>query len=384
MIWVVVMKLRWFVVIGLVWVLSACTQKHYGPIYFFADLPGPDINIFSIDMNKTTTNHTTHRGSRDASVALDAQGNMVFASNRNIGPKKDIIKRPSARKLGSPQAFNIFYKASEQAEAQKILDTEFNETMVDISPDGQLIAFIRTLRDEQKHPYEELYVYHRGSAKLEKITQNDLVIGIQWAPVGHALLYSDHNYTEAKAQLHLYDADAGTTKVLLDTPWPNAQITSPQWSPDGLKVAFIRHPLGSGAVRTLFVLDLASSQLTELSGDGVQVQQPVSWSSRSDKIVYGGLVGYKEYWHEERREKVYEGGGELYIAALDGKVTQLTHGKTELFTRPVFSPDDALIAYMHSPDAEGKKYSLQIMTSTGKYKDTLYDKVAGVGYLLWP
>lgn len=360
-----------------------------GRIYFFGDLVGPGVNIFSTDLDKNVLQHTADRGSRDISFSLDNNRNLAFTSNRIANRKPKDFSRPSAKRSGRPQDFNVYIlkqgRLEQEAEhlASVVGKTANPETQAKLSPDGKWISFVRTVPESEQKNIEHLYIAAADGGELRKVASDDLIIGADWSNDSGRLLYSSHNYRQKKATLALYQVHSSHTQTLLELTDKNVQIDAPQWSPDEAMIAFVQHPLYAGGVRQLFYFDVPTKTARALSKGDIQVQSPVSWARDSKKILYSALVDYREYWHDEYRRKLYEGSAQIFLTDLTGKATQLTQGASQMHRQPVFSPDNKWIAYLYSEQAPGTKAVLRIMDTAGNQVDTLQDKVSGMGYLMW-
>lgn len=379
---------RYFIAACAASLLLSCAPKKQGRIYFFDDIV-TGTNIVSVDLDGNRTEHTAGRGSREIDMAVADDGTVIYSSNLVLA--EDRAARQNKKKGQSRrQDFNVYLRpssvAGEEATVELIGKSEMPETQAGISPDGQWMSFVRTVLasgPDQKN-VEELYVVKRGSDELLKVASADAIIRPHWSPKGGQLVYSTYAFAEKYGTVAIYRTDTARSELILENPWENSQIDSPQWSPDGKKLSLIQHPLYKDGVRRLYVYDFVRKKLEPVSGDNVVVQAPVSWASDGRSIVYGGMVDYKSGWEESRRQRIAEGSGQIFLADLKSGTTQLTQGDQQRHLSPVFSPNDKLIAYLYSPDLTSKRLSLRVIDRKGKLvKDNLHEKVSGISFLIW-
>ena len=374
-------------------------KPELGSIYFFSKVT-PGVNIFSMDLNKNLTQITTGRGSRDIDMQMGKDGHLMFTSSRVL--PEDRAERAKMGKNNRRQDINTYFlkpgenESNGKYRAVRFGHSNYSEAMAGISHDSQWLSFARTVRDlstpsSRKDGHDEVYVQPmKGEAK--KVLSDDVVIKSDWHPSEAKLAISHYNKAKEKASLSIYDAKSGKTTELLSNPVPGAQIDTPKWSPKGDKIAFIAHnkrvdaskgqTVKSGT-RVLYVYDLKSKKLTAASATDVLVQTPYDWSSDGTEIVYSTYENYKSVWDDKARRKAFKGSSHIYISDTKGKSQRVVGAELQRHTRPVFSPDDSLIAYMYADRFPGKVCELRIIDRKGKLVDTLHNRIHGYGYLLW-
>jgi TolB protein len=167
-----------------------------------------------------------------------------------------------------------------------------------------------------------------------------------WAPDYKSILYIDYNAANA---LKRYTLANGRVDVVYSAP---ASITSPQYSPDGKKIAFALEFPGQG--RDIYVVDADGKNLTQLTTDYYWDEHP-TWSPDGKRIAFAS-------WRSE-------GISKLYVMNADGSDQHVVHdckyaGLPGHCTSPAWSPlaGDERIAY--SVDAPGYQ-SLRIINADG-------------------
>jgi hypothetical protein len=162
--------------------------------------------------------------------------------------------------------------------------------------DGQ---FIRNLTKGFDHRRGWEYIATAGGLR------GNLVPWISWAPRGDKLAYFAR--TEKSKTLVIQNVVSGQVEQRLDLASVDAP-ESPAFSPDGTRVAFSAL---QGAVADIFVVDLATGALTNLTSDGFADYAP-TFAPDGGTIVYTARVS---------------GNDKLFrVASTGGDKTQLTFG----------------------------------------------------------
>ena len=135
----------------------------------------------------------------------------------------------------------------------KSLDKKTTETLYKIegkgytsiptwSPDGSFLAF--SYGDSPR--LGDLYIFNLQTHNAIKITENKLNGGLAWSPRGNIIAVERREPDKFQITLHLVSTDGKC-----DVEVPNLENpSSPTWSPNGEKLAFI-------GVNNIYILDLA-------------------------------------------------------------------------------------------------------------------------------
>ncbi len=149
------------------------------------------------------------------------------------------------------------------------------------SPDGLQIMFSSSM---QGNP--ELYVTDSNGGRPKRLTfSNGASTSPAWNPkTGQSVaMVSDRG---GIPQLYTMNAD-GTNLAKLDLP-DMGYVVDPAWSPNGALLAFSwRRPSGN---YDLYVMDVASRQLVELTRDAARNERP-SWAPDGRHIVFESTRG---------------------------------------------------------------------------------------------
>ncbi len=348
-------------------------------LLFVGKVMGPIANIYSVDESGTLNKITDNILWRDMEADIAADGKIAFMSNR----EEDT--RINMRRKG--ENFNIFITDIEGKNIVQITNTSGQELTPKFSPDNKRLAYLRDLDHKR-----ELCIISMEDKSERIIVSADTIYGYSWSPDGKQLSYAAVN--NKQSSLMIIDLDSKKTKVLLETSRAATntdgeqndtqlqEIVSPQWSPDGNKIAFIVHPLLRGAERQLKIYDIETKSVRLISNKGAQVQDSLAWSDNSKSILYSALINYKFYYDEKIHKKVYEGGMHIFHSQLDGKTTQITTGD-HLFKKPVFSPDEKRIGFLYADALSDRTLQLKTMNLDSSGKKTLHNSVAQNSSLVW-
>lgn len=358
----------------------AAVSAAHAEILFIAKVMGPVSNIYSIAASGGEPAKLTDNARwRDMEADISKDGEIVFMSNREKNSKIDLEKQA--------ERFDIYTMDVNGKNLKRVTDTSGHEIIPKFSPDGKWITYIG-----QANGKHQLNLMKKDGSGARVLAAADNIFDFSWSPGSKKLSYARLDGTDSV--LMILDIESGEDETLLKVSTAAApeddksaglyrvQIVCVQWSPDGDKIAYIKHPFSQGASRQLRVLNLKSGEDKLISSEKSQVQNPVVWSKDSQRLLYSALVGYKFYYDEKIHKKVYEGGMHIFIASLDGKNQQITEGDF-LFKHPVFSPDEKRIAFLYADTLSARTLSLRTMKADGTDIQELYGSVAKRSSLHW-
>src|SRR4051794_20305662 len=231
--------------------------------------------------------------------------------------------------------------------AQRLTDNKARDIYPRFSPDGNWVAFSSN-RDGN---YDVFLIAAAGGKprQLTFHTADDNVVG--WSPDGKKVLFSS---TRAKgafptvATLFEISVDGG-----IEEPVPTDWGASGSYSPDGRKLAFMRHPSvwsrkhyrGSYAA-DLWVLDVAAKSYTKISGQD-DYKGNWMWPMYGDGAIY--FVSDRT----ANEKNIKFGGPEVMksvnniwkVPATGGAAVQVTHHQDGNLYFPSISADRKTIVY---------------------------------------
>jgi Tol biopolymer transport system component len=263
-------------------------------------------------------------------VLLSGQEWVVFKSN-TLGYSSIRMMSPEGEKTKSVTL--IKGERSPQFESLHLLRSK-----IEVSQDGK-IAFV-----SKSHEKDVLYVYDITRKKVtSKKRFEDLVelSSPSWSPDARRVAFvgvGRNGYSD----LYLYDLEGDTLTRLTDDVY---EEKDPSWSPDGKQIAFVsdRGPGGEEGYLNLFLLTLPENEIIPLTS-GAQQDLAPDWSSDGKRLVFSS----------DRN-----GSYDLYLLSLHPEkdssgVSRLTSFLTGAFD-PSFSPDDRTLFF-----TAYEKYSFQI------------------------
>ncbi|HEY9331720.1 MAG TPA: DPP IV N-terminal domain-containing protein [Streptomyces sp.] len=234
-----------------------------------------------------------------------------------------------------------------------------------LSPRGSTVAYIQ--RDDTCIPQTEGCMYARNLviAGSDGSDQHVLVRGI--APETNEAPYVGHPDWSPDGKRIVYDSPRGMEWIKSDGTGQEVLTTTGSagtFSPDGRSIAFVRTtayetPDGWENGRDVWVMDIASRQVHQISSARNALSLPVDWSPDGQRIVY-----------------VTENGlSAVHVAT--GAVTELQSSWTTPLSSiqgPVFSPDGSRIAFSAVDDFDHTQSTYLVDAADGKNLQILTDQ----------
>ena len=176
----------------------------------------------------------------------------------------------------------ILYKMSLKAgKARRFLAMRGMNISGAVSPDGKKLAVIL---DKDGQP--ELYSINTSSGKRKRLTHGRAVESSpSWAPDSRTIVYAS-DASGGRPQIYTISAAGGKPRRITTSAF-SRYCTSPAWSPDGLKIAFVAQIGGNFEI---CLYDVKSRQIYQLTTNPSNDEAP-SWARDSRHIAFARVHG---------------------------------------------------------------------------------------------
>lgn len=342
--------------------LLLCAPVVCAEILFNAKVLGPVANLYTVDESSGNLRKVTDNIRwRDLAADVNSRGAIIFSSNREPDARIDLQRHS--------ENFNLYL--SEPGQPPRALVSGPGQEMIPrFSPSSDLVAYLERSADGDR------LMLATGDGG-EELLKADKIFDFSWAPAGGDLAVAMH----LGGSSGVWRVSVKGDKTRLISSGKSEQVVSAQWSPDGKHIAFVRHPL-DGPGRALWVVDAKEGHEKKISAEGREVQDSISWSADGSRLLYAALVDYQFFYDEEKNKKVYRGAAHIFESDLSDTTRQLSRGKG-LRRAPVYSPDEAHIAYLYADRLDARSLALRVSDRDGKGDRQLFDSVAQRSSLKW-
>lgn len=217
---------------------------------------------------------------------------------------------------------DIYVKIIGAGEPVRLTETANDELNPVFSPDGKSIAFIRNFPDHN----EIILIPALGGAE-RKLYEKASYASVSFSPDGNFLAHA--NLDTSKNEAGIFSINLQTNEKKQVT-FPENKIVdhTPRFSPDGKKLAFIRH--FSSFDREIFVVPTEGGEPRQITKDNVRIYG-LAWNNDNKKLFFTSFrdANRLNLW------QVSLSGGELQL---------IPTGSKELQSLAV-SPDGKTIAF---------------------------------------
>ena len=293
-------------------------------------------------------------------VVVDAQARIVFQSDRDghVHPR-----------FGWP-TYEIYVMEVDGNNQRRLTNHPNWDISPSWSPDGKRIAF---MSDRDGHvnmpgglPSYEIYVMDADGGNQRNITNNpDSDSSPSWSPDGKRIVFNSNrdgnrDGNRNNYEIYVMDADGNNQQRLTDNDFYD---TSPSWSPDGKRIAFISrrdgHFIGDGGLTyEIYVMDADGGNEQRLTNNRKSDTSP-SWSPDGKQIIFasdrkGDGVNY-----------------EIYVMDADGGNEQRLTNNRVRDGAPSWSPDGERIVFVSNPDGKHENYEIYVMDNDGGNQQNL-------------
>jgi Tol biopolymer transport system component/DNA-binding winged helix-turn-helix (wHTH) protein len=189
---------------------------------------------------------------------------------------------------GSDQRWNIYVKMVDSETPLRLTNANAADLSPAWSPDGKWIAFIRSSAQGNG-----VYIVPSIGGPERKIYDLHCFIdwddpGISWSPDGKLLIFPDFKSQSSPSTIVSLDVATLQATKLTNIPDSWDGDSTPEFSPDGTKIAFTRGE--EGATRNIYVMDANGHNPRPLTKEGALIQG-LTWTPDGKSIVFSSSIG---------------------------------------------------------------------------------------------
>jgi Tol biopolymer transport system component len=192
--------------------------------------------------------------------------------------------------------FHIYTKDVDGNDVHSFTTGDGSEGSPVWSPDGRTIAFIRYATAPERSGVYLSSGFEESGRKITSISPLHDIANrhLDWSPDGKFLAVVDKTPAGEGTAIFLVSAQDGTRSQLTSSSQPTIIDTSPAFSPDGKRLAFLRFR-GSNA-NDIYVLPITGAEPRRLTFDNAFISD-YAWTPAGDEIIFSSKrSGSSELW----------------------------------------------------------------------------------------
>lgn len=217
------------------------------------------------------------------------------------------------------------------------------------NPSRTQIAFVNYPPDRRTVD-GDLYVVNADGSGLRLLSSSMIPFSWPiWSPDGSKIAYTSaasFNIDSGQGFIAIQVADVATGEITQLTDREYDFAASPAWSPDGQRLAFVERIFQTANGSTdfiggdVYVIDLRTKAVTNVSRDLLQDERAVSWSPAGDELA---IVTRPSDWSTEQ-------SGGIYILNLETDTLLQVPTTSWRPGYPTWSPDGQRLAFIEGND----------------------------------
>lgn len=350
----------------------------FATIYYNKKVMGPIVSIESVQGAGAIHDITKSDRWRDVDFSVSPDGSIVFSSNR--------IDKSTSAISDNKEKYSIYLYDRSEESVRKISSSPHNEINPIFSPNGEMVLFVQKIAK-----MEELLIWSKNTGKIATLYKAEKILGYSWFENNKDVVFSVANNNkselmqtniEIKKSLSLNKKISSNSSDI--NSFTDQLILAPIVSKDSKTIAFILHPLSKSGARRILSLDLKKHETKVLTPDHIQPQEPLHWSKDNNHLLFSALLDYRFYYSEKEQKKVYEGSMHIFTVSLHGELKQISKEDHQRFAKPIYSPDEKKIAFLHAPQlGEARELTLETFDVTGENRKTIVKSISPFSQLHW-
>ena len=216
------------------------------------------------------------------------------------------------------------------------------------------IGFISEREDDT-----EIFEMRPDGSGATQLTHNTAVTDLSpdWSPEGSKIAFTSHQPGSVNFDIYIMNADGSNPERL--TRSPDGEF-EPTWSPDGSQIAFERDiSLAEGVeLPNIFVMNADRSDQAQLLPSRTSSEYAPDWSPDGSQIAF---------------VRTEPGGDQIYAVNIDGSdLTQLTRDSDYTNSSPEWSPDGSKILFSRQfGTSVAAKTDVHVMNANGSDVENL-------------
>ena len=150
------------------------------------------------------------------------------------------------------------------------------------SPDGEWIVYDSNYNDSTGTGQYTIWKMRNDGTDKENILRNIVSRMPDWSPVNDKIIHIRY-FEDLGREIAIVNSSG---EDLIRLTFNGSRESYPLYSPDGEKIAFQSHILGTGSIN-LWIMDKDGSNISQLTTEGIYSSgKPFSWSPDGSEIVY--------------------------------------------------------------------------------------------------